>query len=339
MQTHRALVLLNKKSGTLAFSEGGNPSQQIVNALAAGGILAELNFIDPSKAAEAIARRRPDCHLVIVGGGDGTINAVASAVANRPRQPNDPPLALGVLPLGTHNHFSKELGMPEELDAALAALAAAAQSPSAYLPLDVAEVNGRLFLNFSGVGLHPLVVARREVEHVQMKRFALLRSVLKKFTKPAALAVAFIRLMQNLPILRLSFDADGKRHRRVTPSVIVCTNAHQIELLGLTEVSSPSRDRLNVYVARTSRVVGTVLLMLAALTRRLKAMREFETLAPKELTVYYRRPTMVVSLDGELVRLRTPLRYRIRHSALTVLRPIAIAPIVADDPVPAAPLI
>src|SRR5207253_25414 len=97
-------------------------------------------------------------------------NAVANAVAGDGTRD---PLPLAVLPLGTHNHFSQEMGMPDDLDAAIAMIGAALASGDGVRPLDVAEVNGRVFLNFSGIGLHPHIVERREAEHDSLKRFAL----------------------------------------------------------------------------------------------------------------------------------------------------------------------
>ena len=43
--------------------------------------------------------------LVVAGGGDGTLSAVAAALV-------DTDTALGVLPMGTLNHFAKDLGIP-----------------------------------------------------------------------------------------------------------------------------------------------------------------------------------------------------------------------------------
>ena len=88
----------------------------------------------------------------MVGGGDGTLGSAASALAGTE-------VALGVLPLGTLNHFAKDLGLPIELDAAMDTVAA--NKPVA---IDVAEVNGRVFLNNSSIGIYPFFVAKRSAE-------------------------------------------------------------------------------------------------------------------------------------------------------------------------------
>jgi diacylglycerol kinase family enzyme len=325
MTPPRILVLLNSHSGTLA-SGTGDEARQIADGFHDRGVAAEVRLVDPERAGRAVeAARRAGYAAVVAGGGDGTINAVANAMAVAGKG-----MAFGVLPLGTHNHFAKDLGIPLDLDAALTAVADALLTGRGVVPLDLAEVNGRLFLNFSGLGLHPHVVDRRDGDHAELKRWRLLHLILRKFLKPLALVVSFVRSLGSLPILRLTLVADGRRRFRVTPSLLVCTNVHQMEVFGVSGLSVPQRGVLNVYVARTRRLIGLVRLLLAAATRRLKALREFESLAATDLTIHYRRPTLRVSVDGEVVRLRTPLHYRIRKAALTVVAPGRAAPESAD---------
>src|SRR5206468_13014314 len=72
--------------------------------------------------------------MIVAGGGDGTVSAVASQLVGTST-------ALGVLPLGTLNHFAKDLGMPLDRDEALAAIAR-----GTLRQVDVGEVNGRVFI-------------------------------------------------------------------------------------------------------------------------------------------------------------------------------------------------
>src|SRR4051812_37727128 len=71
MKCSRALVLLNKRSGTLAFSDRKDERERIVSGLRAHGIHAEVHFIDPGKIDRVIAAGRSGgCTAVLVGGGD-----------------------------------------------------------------------------------------------------------------------------------------------------------------------------------------------------------------------------------------------------------------------------
>jgi len=84
---------------------------------------------------------------VAAGGGDGTVNAVAGAVAGTDT-------ALGVLPIGTLNHFAKDAGIPLELEDAVRNF-----FTGRVVKLDVGEVNGRVFVNNSGIGVIPISCA------------------------------------------------------------------------------------------------------------------------------------------------------------------------------------
>src|SRR5689334_4705264 len=113
----RLLVLLNQAAGTLANSATGNEPERIRAGFAAGAVAGAI---------------RSGYDAVVGGGGDGTLNTIAAGLAGSET-------AFGVLPLGTHNHFAKDLGVPLDLDAAVAALARGTTKA-----IDVGEVNGRL---------------------------------------------------------------------------------------------------------------------------------------------------------------------------------------------------
>lgn len=306
-------VLLNEHSGTLEAHGTGDETRDIADGFAAQGVQADVRAVRIDAVPAAIDAACNDrCVAVIAGGGDGTINAVANAVAGTS-------LAFGVLPLGTHNHFAKDLGIAADCSTAVAMLARALHAGSVK-PMDVAEVNGHLFLNFSGIGLHPHIIRQREQDHAQIKRWKFLRSVLHQFTKPLALLISFVKSLPDFPVHRLTLVMDGKRRRsRTTPSVIICTNPHQMEVFGVSEISVTRRGVLNTYIACTPKLTGLIRLLLAAVIKRLKTTRQFESIAGRSLTIHTRRPTLHVSVDGEIIRLRTPLQYRIRKAALRVI--------------------
>ena len=106
------------------------------------------------EAARHAARQKP--WAIVAGGGDGTINAVASTLVGSN-------IALGVLPLGTLNHFAKDLNIPLELEAAAHNIIAGHASQ-----IDVGEVNGRIFLNNSSLGLYPTLVRQRKKQQEQL---------------------------------------------------------------------------------------------------------------------------------------------------------------------------
>jgi diacylglycerol kinase family enzyme len=318
----RVLVILNQAAGTLA----NLPSAEDVPArlragFAAAGVEAEVRSVEGPKLADAARGAAADgFDVVVAGGGDGTLNTIANALAGGP-------VAFAVLPLGTHNHFAKELGVPLELDAAVAALARGTPAD-----LDVGEVNGRVFLNFSGVGLHPLVVKHRDAQRDVLGR--------RKFV---AMFVALLSVLRRLPVLRVRLSLpDGTTDRRLTSSVIVCNNAHQMEVFGVANVSYADRGVLNVYLARATKWWGVVWLILRAAFRRLENAKNFESLVLPEFALDTRNRHARVSIDGEVTDLRTPLNYRVRRGGLKVIRPAAATAttpaegVIAKEPVPLA---
>src|SRR5476649_731552 len=106
-------------------------------------------------AKRALAR---GVDAVVAGGGDGTINAVASVLAGSS-------VALGVLPLGTLNHFAKDLNIPLDLDQAIATIARGTTAQ-----VDVGDVNGRIFVNNSSLGLYPHIVRARDQQQRRLGR-------------------------------------------------------------------------------------------------------------------------------------------------------------------------
>jgi diacylglycerol kinase family enzyme len=110
------LVLLNTKAGALERADdAGRPDERIAKRLADYGIDADVRGVDGDLLTDETrsAAASGNYAVVVAGGGDGTLNAVASGVVGTG-------VTFGVLPLGTHNHFAKELGMPLDLDDAVA---------------------------------------------------------------------------------------------------------------------------------------------------------------------------------------------------------------------------
>src|SRR5690349_5920669 len=110
----RVLVLLNPKSGTLATSAAGDEPQRVRRGLEARGHEVDVRMVDRGgpNVDELVAAARAGAYdAVIAGGGDGTLNTIANALAGGP-------VPFGVLPLGTHNHFAKDQHVPLDLDAA-----------------------------------------------------------------------------------------------------------------------------------------------------------------------------------------------------------------------------
>ena len=148
-------VIVNAKSGPDAE---GDDTERIQSAFRANGLEARVTVLQAGQdiaqvVQQCIAQGAP---LIVAGGGDGTINAVAMELLGTDT-------TLGVLPLGTLNHFARDLGIPFDLTEAVGIIARG-QSTA----VDAGEVNGKVFLNNSSMGLYPRIVSDRE--HAQEHR-------------------------------------------------------------------------------------------------------------------------------------------------------------------------
>ena len=109
-------VVINAGAGK---GHGREQADKVVEAFAALGLAAQVALArDGTQIASAVqAALDRGARLVVGGGGDGTINQVAASILRHPRGAQ---VELGVLPLGTLNHFAKDLGIPLKLEEAAA---------------------------------------------------------------------------------------------------------------------------------------------------------------------------------------------------------------------------
>ena len=247
-----------------------------------------------SLAARALSKRH---RLVVAGGGDGTVSAVAGKLAGTDT-------ALGVLPMGTLNHFAKDVGVPLKLEAAVRNL-----FTGQVARVDVGEVNGRVFVNNSGLGFYPHFVRQRESEerrgHIKPVAFILaLRSVFRRY----------LRLR-----VRLHMD-EAEALERVTPFLFVGNNRYQTSGLEIGARSRLDSGRLWVCMAPNStrrNLIGVALRTLVGL----ETDQDLNAFEAEEIWVDPGRPLVHVSTDGEVGVMNTPLHYRIRPRALGVVAP------------------
>jgi diacylglycerol kinase family enzyme len=295
-------VIVNAGSG------GGN-DQALVDRLAghfqAAGLHAEVELAhggDEIAAAvgNAIARRP---RLIVAGGGDGTVSTIAAKLV-------DTGLVFGVLPLGTLNHFAKDLGIPLDLADAVAVLARGQAAP-----VDVGEVNGRIFVNNSGLGLYPDIVHDRERQQKRLGR-----------GKWPAFAWAMLAALRRYPFLGVTLVVDGKEVLRRTPFVFIGNNEYLMEGFAIGERSGMEDGLLSLYVAQRPGRWRLLQLALRALTGKLRQARDFDAILATDIVVQSKKKRLRVATDGEVTVMTPPLHYRIRPASLIVMRPPVDAP-------------
>jgi YegS/Rv2252/BmrU family lipid kinase len=232
------------------------------------------------------------------GGGDGTINSAAQVLVGST-------VRLGVIPLGTLNHFAKDLGIPVDVEAAARVIL-----DGHACSVDVGQVNDRIFLNNSSIGVYPAIVRLRERYQA---------SGLGKWI--AALWAALVVLRRH-PFMAVRIMAEGKEIVRYTPFVFVGNNPYQMAGFHAGTRASLMTGNLAVYVLHAERRVGLLGLAWNVLTKGVHKVKELDLIEVQEATIETRRAQIAVALDGEVISAATPLVYRIKPQMLFVHVPM-----------------
>lgn len=228
---------------------------------------------------------------IIVLGGDGTMNTIANLLVGTQA-------VMAPIPGGTFNHFTKDLGIAQDLDEALKSL-----KKAKIKKVDTVSVNGTYFVNNSLLGLYPYSLQIRST----------LEGVYGKW--PAAI-LAVTKAITQFHTYRISIN--GVTYS--TPFVFIGNNRFGLERLGLPGRHSFDEGVMSVYIARARSRKDIIVLSYATMLGHLKDMKEFEMLEiGKKFTVYTRRKHMRVSHDGELSRMKTPLKYELHPKSLRIL--------------------
>ena len=293
----RIVVLLNRGGGAVAADP--QIAAKVRKAFKAAGLPSKVEVIgggDYELSCRAVAERGDE--LLVVGGGDGSISAAASALVGSKTM-------LGILPLGTLNHFARDLGIPVELDEAVKLIAA-----RKHRRVDVAEMNGRIFINNSAIGLYPLMVIDRDLQRRRLGR-----------SKRLAMIVASIRTLARFNHQRLTLTINNEKERVDTPLLFVGNNDYRVDLGAPGRRESIEDGSLSVFVMRKKTRRGLIAASIRALFDRTRPDDMVRIDGVQRLRVSSRRSSLPVSLDGEVVGAEPPLDYKIRKKVLRVIAP------------------
>jgi diacylglycerol kinase family enzyme len=305
----RAAVLLNAHSHS---KRATHQRDRLRYLLQSSRLKADLLCAESGAELAVLAQRaagQDHYDILVAAGGDGTVNAVASAIAGTNK-------TLGVLPLGTVNHFARVLGVPMDLARAVKSLEET--EPSLY---DLGEVNGRLFVNNSTLGVYPRIIRYRE--HLRATR---------GLNKWAAFAYAAARMIPSHEPAKLRLLINGSRELSVsTPFVFIGRSDGTLGALNLIRKEQPGDGELSVFLVHAGQTPSLLRLASRALAGKLAGAEGVEIFKAKDLVIEGDDRTLHVAMDGEVVPLRTPLHYRVRRRALRVAAPrrgaeVAVAP-------------
>ncbi|WP_271202364.1 diacylglycerol/lipid kinase family protein [Methylopila turkensis] len=298
----RCLVLLNPRAGTLkdlAASSGSlPPAERVRQAFSAAGKDVDVRMVPPRDLGGVLAEiGRGDSHdEIIVGGGDGSLSRSLGRLLSSGK-------TFGVLPLGTMNLLARDLGVPQELDDAIAALARAKPAE-----IDLASVNGRPFHSISGLGFFAQMARAREATRG-----------FKGLGRYAAFSLAALRAFFRSGRSRYQLVIDGAPITVEATAVLVTNNA-----LGDGAWRRPRLDggELEVIVAHAGTVRERLRLGVDVVAGGWRSNPLVESFRARHVKVEKSlRRRVWLATDGELTRENTPIIFETMPKAARMLKP------------------
>ena len=288
----RALMIVNPRA-----RNGSVPLDAIRSVLREGGIEPfEPGGADAGRAdcSAVIARHAEGADLIVLGGGDGTMNAAAPALI-------ETGLPLGILPLGTANDLARSLGLPA--DPAAAARIIARERPH---PVDLGVVNGHYYFNVASIGFSADLAAELTAEA-------------KKRWGTVGYAIAAFRLLRRARPFTVTIEHDGTVEKVTTIQVSVGNGRHYGGGMTVNAEATVDDGKLDFYSLEVDHW-WRLIALLPALRRgthgQAADVRAFRT---TEIVLRTRRPRPV-NTDGELAT-RTPAHFKVLPKAVRIFAP------------------
>lgn len=292
-------IMINEAAGSV--DDLDRQKQEIEAAFAAVGVEPTVQAVDPADLGDEMRRAwGTGVDAVIVAGGDGTVSGAAGVAVEHQ-------ITLGVLPLGTFNHFAGDLGIPDSLDRAAAWLASARP-----MNVDAAEVNGTTFVNNASIGVYPKMVKIRD--EIRERR---------GWGKIRAVPVAMASTLKRLPIHHFSMSVDGgTAMQRATPFLFVVNGLLDAGGTRVGERQSLDEGHLGIYVTATRSRLRLIADAITARFRGIDRTGSTERFVATSLEVGGNEQVVPIALDGEPMEMKLPLVFRSRPGALRVLGPV-----------------
>ncbi|WP_131782168.1 diacylglycerol/lipid kinase family protein [Legionella gresilensis] len=278
-------VIVNSKA------KNANQLTPYLEGLTKQNVAYQLYKTHPANLEETIKQCQLNHPILLVGGGDGTIRSAAQWCANTKT-------ILGVLPLGTLNHFAKELDLPSTVDELIDAI----QKHSTSL-IDCAEVNGNVFINNSSIGFYPKLAEKRDY-------------YTKFYNKWISYIPSFIKALFYHRSYSLLIKCNDFNILLKSSFFMISNNLYSYEF-PLSYVRDSFNDaKLGIYYFKHGKL--RLFEILRVLFTKKHNFEIKQTQYPVEVTVHYKEK-INISLDGDTLTVTTPLTYRSLPKSLILL--------------------
>lgn len=304
LSASRVALVLNGSAGRQdAHAREGHIRERLAPSVSDFATYAVREGRDIAGAARRAAEDGAD--IVVALGGDGTQAAVAGALIGSKS-------AMGVLPGGTFNYFSRELGVGATLDEALDTIL-----HGQVRSIHIGDVNGRIFLNNACIGVYPAILTRREAIYRRWGR-----------SRIAAYWSVLLTLRDLRAPMHLALTRDGVTTHVHTPLAFAARSAFQLESLGLDGVEAVQNGQLALFLARGHKPLELIEAAFRLALGKVSRGREFDLIVADEIVIETRQARRMLAIDGERELVPSPFRLHVRRDALKVIVP---APAAGED--------
>ena len=282
----KTFAILNPKAGTCTAED---VRRALMTHFACEGGNCDVHETTGQEDLTDLARsaRERGVDLVIAAGGDGTVSAVAEGLVGGP-------VPLGIIPLGTANVLSRELGIPIDLEGACALIAGEHGTTA----IDALKVGERHFYTQVGVGIDALMIRDTKTE------------AKKRFGKLAYLWSAGKHLLGFQP-RRFEMVVDGRRYERHASQILLanCGTLGQEPFRWGPNIR-PDDGQVDVCVVRARTALDYAELAFRVAFRRHRESPNVRYYACKQSVSISSRKPLPVQADGEIIG-ETPVEVRV----------------------------
>lgn len=284
----RALLLVNRHA-----RHGQKRLSEAIHYLEKLGIdLVEESIENPKYLTETIVNYEHQVDLVIIGGGDGTLNAAVDALV-------DTQLPLGILPLGTANDLARTLGIPNSLPEACKIIAQGEQRR-----IDLGCVNDKYFFNVASMGLSVKITER------------LTKEVKRRWGIFAYIATAIQVIWEARPF-SVEIRFNGESIRTHTVQIAVGNGRYYGGGMAVVHDATIDDQRLDLYSLEIEHWWQIIPLLPAMRQGRHIDSHRVRALHGQEFEVYTHKPRLI-NTDGEITAY-TPAKFSVIPKAVAVL--------------------
>ncbi|MHA7883764.1 diacylglycerol/lipid kinase family protein [Nitratireductor rhodophyticola] len=295
------LAVLNRNGGTLRTLDTHALAEEIRDIFETAGHSIEVRLCSGKNIVSMMEEAASDenADVLLAGGGDGTISLAAGLLAHSEK-------ALAILPAGTMNLFARSLGIPQDLQAAMQALA-----QGSIRRVDIAEADGTFYVHQLSIGMHPQLIRLRERMEFRSRVGKIIASVR-----------AAIATMVRPPKLELELELPETKMLATTSNLAVTNNLYG-EGQRLPFTDRPDGGQLGIYITHARTRAEMLLFFLNMGIGRWRKNEQVEIHQANEVMVRVRSGTQrfKCAIDGELRPLPRETRIVLHPKALRVLAP------------------